>query len=143
MPVDLRKPDERENKAQRAEQKFAAAKKCQNAKNQPCHGIGVCFPDWSGNRRTDGRWSLWCETGCELRHHAERFPFRRTLRERVRLRVRAAFGDPLLQLLRGHRAILPAIRADDSIPAHLFLFTFYGGVPHIRAHTAFGTRYKV
>ena len=74
---------------------------------------------------------------------AERFPSRRAFRERLRLRVRAAFGNPLLQLFRGDRAVLPAIRTDDSIHAHSFLFAFAGGAAQIRADTAFRICYKV
>jgi hypothetical protein len=49
----------------------------------------------------------------------------------------------LPQLFPGYRAVLPAVRADDLIHAHLFLFAFDSHAPQIRANTAFGARHKV
>jgi len=79
----------------------------------------------------------------EFRQPAQRAPSRRALRERLRLGIRAAFSNPLPQLFPGYRAVLPAVRADDLIHAHLFLFAFDSHAPQIRANTAFGARHKV
>jgi hypothetical protein len=93
MPVDLRKTDERENDAEHGEEKFAAAKKCQHAKNQPGHRIGIGFPDRPGNRRPDRQWNWRRKKAREFRQRAERFPFRRAFPECLRLRVRAALRN--------------------------------------------------